>query len=429
MAVSVAVAALVCVVVIGLAPQAAADDDSLVWELTDDNFVSKTSSGTWFVKFYAPWCGHCKRLAPVWDEAAAKMTGKVNFAKMDCTAHTCPGVRGYPTLKLYEEGRDRVYDGGRNFNDIIGFADRMSGPLLREVTKRSFQAFDALPGNKMLYLAGGSDEETDDAVDATAADFIPHVYFGITNEPKIFEKYGVSTDRLPAVVALKSGDETPPVISDADGEGLTVEALSAFVDSHHLPLFPELLNDNAHNYMKSEKMTVVGVVDPQIKSEARPFLKTLKAVAEAEVSRFRFVWLDGIKWDEFVAEFGIDEDAFPQTFVWDAKNQLFYFEDGLRTHDAIVDFLDRVKAGKVEFNYVQGGISGAISRAASMFNNFALDYPILAGVGLGAFIIFLFGFCFWFLIEGETGIAAATDDGDDGQTVDDKTKKLEKKYQ
>ena len=40
-------------------------------------------------------------------------------------------VRGYPTLKLYEEGRDRVYDGGRNFNDIIGFADRMSGPLLR----------------------------------------------------------------------------------------------------------------------------------------------------------------------------------------------------------------------------------------------------------------------------------------------------------
>ena len=48
------------------------------------------------------------------------------------------------------------------------------------------------------------------------------------------------------------------------------------------------------------------------------------------MSRFRFVWLDGIKWDEFVAEFGIDEDAFPQTFVWDAKNQLFYFEDGLR---------------------------------------------------------------------------------------------------
>ena len=74
-------------------------------------------------------------------------------------------------------------------------------------------------------------------------------------------------------------------------------------------------------------------------------------------------------------------------------------------------------------------INAAFFAAASMFNNFALDYPILAGVGLGAFIIFLFGFCFWFLIEGETGIAAATDDGDDGQTVDDKTKKLEKKYQ
>ena len=41
--------------------------------LTDENFEENVSRGKWLVKFYAPWCAHCQKLAPVWDDASVKV--------------------------------------------------------------------------------------------------------------------------------------------------------------------------------------------------------------------------------------------------------------------------------------------------------------------------------------------------------------------
>lgn len=45
------------------------------------------SKEPWFVKFYAPWCGHCKHLAPVWDKMAKHLQNKVNVAEVNCEDH------------------------------------------------------------------------------------------------------------------------------------------------------------------------------------------------------------------------------------------------------------------------------------------------------------------------------------------------------
>ncbi len=77
-----------------------------VVELTDANFESKTSKGAWFVKFYAPWCGHCKNLAPTWDELATDLASDSDHhvAHIDCTKNkeTCNKFRvnGYPVRHI-----------------------------------------------------------------------------------------------------------------------------------------------------------------------------------------------------------------------------------------------------------------------------------------------------------------------------------------
>ena len=75
--------------VLGLC-HAGAEEAASALDLNNDNFVSQVSGSPHFVMFFAPWCGHCKRLAPVWEELAAKMNKdvelEVTIAKVDCTS-------------------------------------------------------------------------------------------------------------------------------------------------------------------------------------------------------------------------------------------------------------------------------------------------------------------------------------------------------
>jgi protein disulfide-isomerase-like protein len=93
--------------------------------LTTDNFDELTQSGDWLVEFYAPWCGHCKRLAPVWDQLASEADESLHVGKVDCTTNNpvCSrfAVRGYPTIKLLQNGQPKDYSGARTVEAFLTF--------------------------------------------------------------------------------------------------------------------------------------------------------------------------------------------------------------------------------------------------------------------------------------------------------------------
>ena len=58
-----------------VAPKQEPEVENGLYTLTEDTFDSHVSTGNHFVKFYAPWCGHCKRLAPTWSDLAKEFEG------------------------------------------------------------------------------------------------------------------------------------------------------------------------------------------------------------------------------------------------------------------------------------------------------------------------------------------------------------------
>lgn len=110
---------------------------SKVVTLTESNFESTVldSNDHWFVEFYAPWCGHCKNLAPEWEEAAKKLDAvapNIHLGAVDATEAaglaSKYGVKGYPTIKQFNAGKTgkdkkgKEYRGPREAAGIVDFA-------------------------------------------------------------------------------------------------------------------------------------------------------------------------------------------------------------------------------------------------------------------------------------------------------------------
>ncbi|XP_029935147.1 protein disulfide-isomerase A4 [Myripristis murdjan] len=109
--------------------------------LTKDNFDETVNNADIIlVEFYAPWCGHCKRLAPEYEKAAKELsqrTPPIPLAKVDATVESEIATRfevsGYPTLKIFRKGKAFEYNGPREKYGIVDYMSEQAGPPSKQV--------------------------------------------------------------------------------------------------------------------------------------------------------------------------------------------------------------------------------------------------------------------------------------------------------
>ena len=144
-----------------------------VIELTDDNFDSTVfnDENMWLIAFYAPWCGHCKKLLPEWTAAATQLRGTVKIAKVDATVHQKLAqkyqIQGYPTIKVFAPGKGdkkvEEYQGPRDTSGIVQYA------------LNKLEQFGYVPETKQLINSEILKDECESRVGICVIAFLPHI--------------------------------------------------------------------------------------------------------------------------------------------------------------------------------------------------------------------------------------------------------------
>lgn len=127
---------------------------------------------TVFVKFYAPWCGHCKKLAPDYKKLADVFVEEKNvvIAEVDADKYKdlarSYGVTGYPTLKLFQNGEIVDYREARDLASLVAFVNKHAGTARRPdgSLEKSFGRIKEV--DEVLAKAEGFSEELQKEVEA-----------------------------------------------------------------------------------------------------------------------------------------------------------------------------------------------------------------------------------------------------------------------
>jgi len=245
---------LAAVALVGLVSLAAASD---VIVYTDADFEDGVKEHeVILMEFYAPWCGHCKRLAPEYEKAATKLKSNdppVALGKVDCTVEkkTCDkfGVSGFPTLKIFRNGElSSDYEGPREADGIVKFMRGQVGPSSKEI--KSVAELEKFIANEEHSVVGffAEDSKLKDSFQKVADTERDRYRFAHTTDAAVIKKYDFTDDIVvfqPPRLANKFEEATTKYDGNYD-----TDKIKKFLENDMQGLAGIRSNDNVPSFKK-----------------------------------------------------------------------------------------------------------------------------------------------------------------------------------
>ncbi|KEG13152.1 protein disulfide isomerase [Trypanosoma grayi] len=221
-----------------------------VVEATDKNFDSVIKqSEIALVKFYAPWCGHCQKLAPEWEKAAKDIPSEASMIDVDCTKETGLAqkysIKGYPTIILFRGGEQvETYRGARQSADLVDYVKANVGPAVMypsnaEELSKIREEHDTV----CVGLTSDAESALSKALSNSAKALRMKMKFALVTEPQL-----LPDENPESVLVYRKGDEKEVY----DGKMEETE-LKAFLETAVLPFSGEI---NPSTYMKYAQSTM-----------------------------------------------------------------------------------------------------------------------------------------------------------------------------
>ncbi|XP_016347375.1 protein disulfide-isomerase-like [Sinocyclocheilus anshuiensis] len=251
------------------------------------------------VEFYAPWCGHCRNLEPIYAEVAGLLkngSSEVRLAKVDADEEkdlaTEFHVGSFPTLKFFKDGNRQNatdFSGKRTVKGITRWLERHTGPsatVLNDV--KSAEAL--LDAHDVVVVGFFQDLEGDKAktfydVTLIAVDFD----FGITSNPELFKKYDVKSDSL---VLFKKFDEKRADKPLTEDSKLDKGEMISFIHANSMKLVIPFNEENAEQIFKSKvRNHMILFINTTVESQ-NALLEDFRDVASEFKEKVLFITLD-----------------------------------------------------------------------------------------------------------------------------------------
>ncbi|XAR55638.1 hypothetical protein NMG60_11035769 [Bertholletia excelsa] len=336
--------------------------DGKVLELDDSNFDAAISSFDYiFVDFYAPWCGHCKRLSPELDKAAAVLAGlkkpiviaKVNADKFTRLANKYE-IDGFPTLKIFMHGVPTEYYGPRKSDLLVRSLKKFVSPDVAILSSDSDTSdFSEGAGTEFpIYIGFGLNES---AITNLAINYKKKAWFAVAKDFSEDVKKLYGFDKVPALVSIHARYNQQSIYYGPFED----QFLEEFIKQNLLPLAVPISQESLTLLKDDERKIVLTFVDDEADEKSEEIIKLLKAAASANRD-FVFGYIGVRQWEDFTESFEITKQTkLPKMVVWDGNEDYFTVigSDSISGHDQglqIAAFLKGYREGSV----IQKKISG-----------------------------------------------------------------------